>query len=177
MTNIFVSYSHADTLLVGPVVKLLRANKSFVFQDIDDIQPGKKWRSEIAGAITSADLVVVFWCHHASKSNEVKTEWSAAIEQEKDLLPLLLDATPLPPELSQYQWIDFQGTVGENHKSMELGSSDIFGDIFGSVAESEGGKTITLEPGRKSIGNELWIGFEHSIASQVEKEILRRRKQ
>ena len=67
---------------------------------------------------------------------------------------------------------------------MELGSSDIFGDIFGSVADSDGGKTTILEPGRKSIdnelrigGNELRIGFEHSIASQVENEILRRRKQ
>jgi hypothetical protein len=47
-TNVFVSYSHADVLLVSPVVKLLRVNKSLVFQDIDTIQPGKRWRGEIA---------------------------------------------------------------------------------------------------------------------------------
>ncbi len=118
-TGVFVSYSHADASLVAPVVKLLRVNKSFVFQDIDRIQPGKKWRSESNKALAEAQLVVVFWCHHANRSNEVSKEWKAAIEQEKDLLPLLLDATPLPPELSEFQWIDFRGTVGENHTPIE----------------------------------------------------------
>jgi hypothetical protein len=114
-----VSYSHADASLVAPVVKLLRVNKSLVFQDIDGIQPGKRWRSEIARALAESHLVVVFWCDHASRSNEVSKEWKAAIEQEKDLLPLLLDATPLPPELNEFQWIDFRGTVGANHSSID----------------------------------------------------------
>jgi len=118
-TAVFVSYSHADASLVAPVVKLLRVNKALVFQDIDRIQPGKKWRSEINKALAEAQLVVVFWCDHANRSNEVWKEWKAAIEQEKDLLPLLLDATPLPPELSEFQWIDFRGTVGANHTSVE----------------------------------------------------------
>jgi hypothetical protein len=117
-TNVFVSYSHADASLVAPVVKLLRVNKSLVFQDVDDIQPGKRWRSEIAKGITKSHLVVVFWCNHANQSAEVSKEWKAAIEQEKDLLPLLLDATPLPSELGQFQWIDFRGTVGANHGSI-----------------------------------------------------------
>src|SRR5687767_5779573 len=96
-TNVFVSYSHADAPLVAPVVKLLRVNKSLVFQDVDSIQPGKRWRSEISTWLTESHLVVIFWCDHASRSDEVSKEWKAAIEQEKDLLPLLLDATPLPP--------------------------------------------------------------------------------
>src|SRR5262245_50166310 len=116
-TNVFVSYSHADASLVAPVVKLLRVNKSLVFQDIEDIQPGKRWRSAIAKALSEAHLVVVFWCDHASRSDEVSKEWKAAIAQEKDLLPLLLDATPLPPELGEFQWIDFRATVGANHSA------------------------------------------------------------
>jgi TIR domain len=116
-TNVFVSYSHADSLLVSPVVKLLRVNKSLVFQDFDTIQPGKRWRGEIAKGLAESRLVVVFWCTHASQSNEVSKEWRAAIEQKKDLLPLLLDPTPLPPELAEFQWIDFRGTVGANHSS------------------------------------------------------------
>ena len=41
-THVFVSYSHADASLVAPLVKLLRVNKSFVFQDIEGIQPGER---------------------------------------------------------------------------------------------------------------------------------------
>jgi len=124
-TYVFVSYSHADTSLVAPVVRLLRVNKSLVFQDIDSIQAGRRWRNEIAQALAESHLVVVFWCGHASRSDEVTKEWKAAIEQEKDLLPLLLDATPLPPELGEFQWIDFRGTVGANHGSIDSSANDI----------------------------------------------------
>lgn len=110
-TNVFVSYSHDDSPLVGPVVKLLRANKSLVFLDSDNIPGGSKWRDEIAGALKQAQLVVVFWCGHSSTSNAVCNEWSAAINLGKDVLPLLLDATPLPDQLREYQWIDFRSVV------------------------------------------------------------------
>ncbi len=118
--NVFVSYSHADAALVAPVVRLLRVNRSLVFQDTDRILPGKRWRDEIAKALGESNLVVVFWCHHAFRSNEVSKEWRAAIELDKDLLPLLLDSTPLPSELRDFQWIDFRGTVGANHDAMGL---------------------------------------------------------
>ena len=121
-----MSYSHADVSLVAPVVQLLRVNKSLVFQDVDGIQPGKRWRNEIANALSQSHLVVVFWCDHARRSDEVSKEWNAAIEQDKDLLPVLLDATPLPASLDEFQWIDFRGTVGANHSS--IGSSDYDGN-------------------------------------------------
>jgi len=122
-TNVFVSYSHADASLVDPVVKLLRVNKSLVFQDTDGIAPGKKWRGEIAKALNDCHLVVLFWCDHACQSQEVSKEWKSAVDQEKDILPLLLDATPLPPELCEFQWIDFRNTVGQNHSLITSPSS------------------------------------------------------
>jgi hypothetical protein len=114
-TNVFVSYSHADERLVGPVVKLLRANRALVFLDADSIRAGKRWRGEIAQGLSEAAMVLVFWCTHSSLSEEVAKEWKAAIDQDKDLLPLLLDATPLPPELASFQWIDFREVVGPGH--------------------------------------------------------------
>jgi hypothetical protein len=122
--NVFVSYSHADASLVAPVVRLLRVNRSLVFQDTDRILPGKKWRDEIAKALAESTLVVVFWCHHACRSDEVSKEWRTAIELDKDVLPLLLDATPLPSELGDFQWIDFRGTIGTNHGPVDTPIDD-----------------------------------------------------
>ena len=102
-------------MLVAPVIRLLRASKSLVFQDVDSIRPGKKWRDEIAAALASADQVMVFWCDHSALSPEVKKEWGEALRLEKDVIPLLLDSTPLPPELAGYQWIDFRVLVGDKH--------------------------------------------------------------
>jgi len=114
--NVFVSYSHADGSLISGVVEAMRLSGSPVFQDIDGIRPGKRWRGEIADALATSHLVVVFWCKHASESNEVSKEWQAAIEQKKELAPFLMDATPLPPALAEFQWRDIRGTVGENHR-------------------------------------------------------------
>lgn len=115
----FVSYSHDDAALVGPVVRLLRVQNPAVFHDVDSIRPGKKWREEIEAAIQRSSLLILFWCHHAQESDEVEAEWRAALALEKDLLPILLDDTPLADELAQYQWIDFQGLVAESHRVEE----------------------------------------------------------
>jgi hypothetical protein len=106
--KIFVSYSHADSALVAPVVRLLRAARSFVFLDVDSIEPARRWQDVIQGAIDDADLVVVFWCFHSSGSQEVQREWTAAIRSNKPLLPVLLDSTPVTAPIDQFQWIDFK---------------------------------------------------------------------
>lgn len=98
-SNVFISYSHTDTSLVNPVVKLLRVNQSFVFQDHDTIKPGSKWQESLIEALADTNVVVIFWCGHAHHSEEVKKEWSMAMDKGKDIVPLLLDETPLPDEL------------------------------------------------------------------------------
>jgi TIR domain len=114
---IFVSYSHQDTGLVKPVVGLLRATKDLVFQDVDAIKPGSRWRPQIEEALGVAQLIVLFWCYHSSRSAEVKKEYELAVSTGKDVLPVLLDATPLPNELNEYQWVDFRELVGLGHRS------------------------------------------------------------
>jgi TIR domain-containing protein len=111
----FISYSRTDANLVGPVVALLRASRAHVFRDADSLQPGKKWREQLSTAISDAKVVVLFWCHHADKSVEVRNEYSEAITKGKDLLPLLLDDTPLPANLAEYQFIDFRGAFPHGH--------------------------------------------------------------
>jgi TIR domain len=110
--SIFISYSHQDTDLVKPVVGLLRATKDLVFQDFDSIKPGRRWREQIEQALHAAHLVVLFWCYHSSRSTEVRKEYEFALSTGKDMLPVLLDATPLPKELDEFQWVDFRGLVG-----------------------------------------------------------------
>jgi hypothetical protein len=114
--NVFVSYSHADSRFVAPIVSLLRVTRALVFRDADTIRPGKKWRSEIEAAIQQADIVVVFWCRHSKDSPEVTNEYERALSLKKDVLPVLLDNSRLPPQLSDFHFIDFQDVVGADHE-------------------------------------------------------------
>jgi hypothetical protein len=116
---IFVSYSHQDAGLVKPVVGLLRATKDLVFQDVDGVTPGTKWRPQIEEALGVAHLIVLFWCYHSSRSAEVRKEYESALSTGKDVLPVLLDATPLPKELNEFQWVDFRQFVGLGHRSFK----------------------------------------------------------
>src|SRR5215470_11931992 len=117
--SIFVSYSHRDAGLVKPVVGLLRATKGLVFQDVEAVQPGSRWRPQIEEALGVAHLIVLFWCYHSSRSSEVRKEYELALSTGKDVLPVLLDATPLPKELDEFQWVDFRQFVGLGHRSFK----------------------------------------------------------
>jgi hypothetical protein len=114
--NIFISYSHSDGHLVAPLVKLLRINADYVFQDTDSLIPGKKWREQIEDNLKKADLFILFWCEHSSKSEEVAIEYEAAKGLDKDILPVLLDRTELPLDLKEFQWIDFRSFESHSEK-------------------------------------------------------------
>jgi hypothetical protein len=115
--SVFVSYSHQDLDLVQPVVSMLRGFVGLVFHDVTGIKPGSIWEAEIGKALASTELVVLFWCTHSARSAQVKHEYETALSGAKDILPILLDSTPLPTELRKFQWVDFQRLVGRRHES------------------------------------------------------------
>jgi len=121
--QIFISYSHSDAALVTPVVSLLRIRQGLVFQDRDGIEPGTHWREALDGALSKASLVVLFWCRHSNESAEVRKEYEAALVTGKNVLPVLLDPTPLPSTLTGYQWIDFQALASASHDVELLATS------------------------------------------------------
>jgi hypothetical protein len=106
--KVFLSYSHKDRGLVSPVGRLLRASNDAVFQDCDSIQPGARWQATIDEALAESDSMYVFWCRHASSSDEVRKEYVAAIARGVAVVPVLLDGTPLNQELSAFQGVDFR---------------------------------------------------------------------
>jgi hypothetical protein len=114
--SVFVSYSHEDTNLVQPFVALLRGLVASVFLDANGIKPGKNWRDEIANAIRTSDLVAVFWCAHSAASSEVKLEYEMAIGNAKEVMPVLLDSTPLPDNLAVFQFVDFRQFALAKHE-------------------------------------------------------------
>jgi len=115
--NIFVSYSPADSELVSAIVSLLCAsNSALVYCDADTIRTSGQPREELRMAISRADVVLVFWCHHAFTSYEVRKESDLALEYGRDVVPLLLDATPLPRKLVNSRCIDFRDRVGVIHE-------------------------------------------------------------
>jgi TIR domain len=132
--TIFVSYSHLDKLLVDPIVRLLQAVPGgSVFQDCISIPPGQKWRPIIMAALLEARRVLVFWCAHANSSAEVAREYTDAIERGKAVVPVLLDSTPLPPALGEFEWVDLRELAAGLHKHVEIGVGGLAGALVGGL--------------------------------------------
>jgi hypothetical protein len=51
---------------------------------------------------------VVFWSANAAASDAVRYEYMHGATLKKDIAPILMDDTPMTPELSQFQAIDFR---------------------------------------------------------------------
>ncbi len=115
-SSVFVSYSHHDRELISDVVRFLKALKHLVFLDFDDIEAGRKWRPQVESSLEHARLVVVFWCIHSRASHEVRKEYRAAIDANKDLVPVLLDETPLPDDLGEFHGVDLRDVVRHRNK-------------------------------------------------------------
>ena len=106
--TVFISYSRKDKAIVDLLTNLMRIGGGKVFRDEDSIAPGQRWEILIADSIRNAKTFVVFWSKNPSKSKAVKEEIVLAINQGKDVVPVLLDNTELNIELEAYQWLDLQ---------------------------------------------------------------------
>ncbi len=113
--EIFVSYSRRHEELVTPLVQLLGVGDRVVFQDVVAIKPGDRWESVLLEALEKAEWVVVIWCEHADQSKWVRKEWMAAVKSHKKVVPVQIDATPLPEILDQFQAINLSHLV--HHRS------------------------------------------------------------
>src|SRR6185369_17054198 len=101
--SVFISYARADSQLVLADVELLRACGVRVFVDVRNIGYGEPWRAVLTKAIDACERVIVFWSAAAKVSNWVEREWRMALERGKKVVPMLLDDTPLPMELEEFQ--------------------------------------------------------------------------
>ena len=101
--TIFISYAHENRPEVEPSAELLRAGGVQVFIDVAGIAYGDRWQDTLQQALDQCERVMVFWSLAAKASEWVDREWRYALQLGKRIVPTLLDDTPLPPELSQFQ--------------------------------------------------------------------------
>ena len=128
--GIFVSYSRKHEDLVTPLVRLLRLGDRPVFQDVDSVPLGAKWHPAIFDFLKNCEIFIIIWCSHSRESQWVDEEVQAAVGSVKQVIPVMIDRTPLPDFLAQYQGIDLRRQIihSENRpvRAWKMTSSVIF---------------------------------------------------
>src|SRR4030095_14465275 len=114
MAVLVISYSRIDRALVQELVAFLRASlrdiENAIFWD-SDFEPGEPWFDQFKGYVNTTPQLFVFWCSHSSLSSQVRREFLYALDQRKRVVPVLLDNTPLPTELTAIHGIDLRAAV------------------------------------------------------------------
>jgi tetratricopeptide (TPR) repeat protein len=112
MARLFISYAHADSVIVKDISKVLQEAGHEVWIDRHDIQGGTLWGSEIAKAIIACDALLLFLSTESVSSDDVRREVDIAFEEKRKILPIMLENVEIPVELDYQltgiQYIDYQ---------------------------------------------------------------------
>lgn len=107
-TKTFFSYARADSEFVLRLVKDLRDAGADVWLDQLDIGPGKHWDTEIEKALLQCPRSLIVLSPASVNSPNVMDEVSYALEQNKEVIPVLYQNCTIPFRLRRLQWVDFR---------------------------------------------------------------------
>ncbi len=107
--TIFFSYSRQDSDFVIHLAQSLREAGAKVWLDQLDIQPGSRWDKSIEQALFKSDTLLVILSRTSVESANVMDEVSFALEENKRVVPILLEECDIPFRLRRLQFADFTG--------------------------------------------------------------------
>jgi hypothetical protein len=114
---LFPIYSREDSDVVYRICQLLRAGVSLDSADEDSIESGKRWNAVLTEARENCDCVLVFWSAHSATSSSVRQRYSHSIRYRQEVVPVLLDDTPLVEELCPCRSLDCRPFVTPSDES------------------------------------------------------------
>jgi hypothetical protein len=95
----FLSYSRQNAAFVTQLAETLEGRGIDVWVDTDDIRGSEPWRRSIVDAITAADAVVLVVSPASMSSKNVEREITVASEVHRRIVPVVLEAAPMPAAL------------------------------------------------------------------------------
>lgn len=90
--DIFISYRRSDRELVAHIVRKLEERGASVWYDAE-IEGGADWREIIVEALSSSDMLVIFFSEACNQSRQLKKELAVADNMEKPVIPILIEDT------------------------------------------------------------------------------------
>ena len=103
----FFSYARNDTEFVLKLAKELRAKGGNLWVDQLDILGGQHWDQAVEQALKSCQGMLAVLSPESVGSNNVMDEVSYALEEGKQVVPILLRSCDIPFRLRRVQYIDF----------------------------------------------------------------------
>jgi predicted RNA-binding protein with RPS1 domain len=80
---VFVSYSHADSLIVDRLEQACEVLGMEYLRDVHILRSGEEWQTRLLAMIERADIFQLCWSQTAKHSTNVEKEWRHALKQRR----------------------------------------------------------------------------------------------
>jgi hypothetical protein len=119
--KVFLSYVRQDKEKVQTIYFRLKELGLNPWMDLEDLKPGDLWSDKIDEAIKSSDFVLLCFSQNSiSKKGFVTKEIDAALKRYYEnegrsptfLIPIKLDESSIPVQLSMFQYVDLTSKLG-----------------------------------------------------------------
>jgi HEAT repeat protein len=112
MGHVFISYHSEDGEFVADVIRQLEDAGFQVWLDHERLRAEGKWRESIDTAIRDAFALLVILTPAARDSEQIMYEWMFALGVGVRVIPIIREATKLPPRLEPLTHLEFTTTTG-----------------------------------------------------------------
>lgn len=116
--TIFFSYSRKDSEFALDLGNKLREAGANIWLDQLDIRPGTNWDDSIEKALHNSDWLLVLLSKTSVNSKNVSDEYSFALEEGKNVVPILLEPCDIPFRLRRLQYADFSTDPDQGIKTL-----------------------------------------------------------
>jgi hypothetical protein len=105
-STIFLSYAREDSEIALKLTRDLKAAGVPIWLDQLDIPPGKRWDRAVEAALQGSKCLLVLLSPNSVSSENVMDEVSYAMEEEKQIVPVIVQKCRLPLRMRRLQFID-----------------------------------------------------------------------
>jgi len=106
MKSYFLSYSRRDEEPALRVANQLIAAGVSIWVDKYDIRPSQHWDRAVETAVRGCQGMIVIMSPRSAASPNVADEVAVAIEDGKELIPILIETCTMPLRMTRMQFID-----------------------------------------------------------------------
>lgn len=109
MAHVFISYAPENFECADLLVRWLEEQgfTPYIDSQSQEMPAGKDWRSELDDAIRDAFALIAVMSPEARQFEYVTYEWTFALGVGVRVIPVIAEATDLPPRLKALQHLDF----------------------------------------------------------------------
>lgn len=100
--DVFISYSNKDKTVADAICHMLEQYGIPCWIAPRDVRPGERYALEIIHGIKSCRLMVLVYTSSSNESQHVANEVDRAFNEEKTIIPFLVDETPMNEEFCYY---------------------------------------------------------------------------